>query len=365
MPVAASRRVGSGFLRCPIHRSWRTLAAIIVCTWSLAISVQVFGGEPAPAILGVLAGEVKVIPPEGGVPKPASNGMTVAVGTRVQTGKKSTALVTFLDGSTLTVQPESDVTVKQADVGKKRSRVTVGVNVGTVWARVVKLVDPEPDSSFSLQSNTATATVHDGLIGARQELDNTFTCWTRAGDLWVLEPTGRARAILKPGQMDIVKAGAPSNPQAFFSNHSALRVETPVSVLPVILMPDRARMAGFTDPDTDVNEVFGSYTGMDGQGHRVVEVPAGVSGPFTLILQGEQDGPFLIRIGALYKGVPVDQHQVSGTLQRGARLAAQLTQQLEGMTNDAKTAKMSGVMIGPLESTDLQLPGRVGVLEKP
>jgi len=363
MPVAASRRVGSGFLRCPIHRSWRTLAAIIVCTWSLAISVQVFGGEPAPAILGVLAGEVKVIPPEGGVPKPASNGMTVAVGTRVQTGKKSTALVTFLDGSTLTVQPESDVTVKQADVGKKRSRVIVGVNVGTVWARVVKLVDPE--SSFSLQSNTATATVHDGLIGARQEPDSTFTCWTRAGDLWVLEPTGRARAILKPGQMDIVKAGAPSNPQAFFSNHSALRVETPVSVLPVILMPDRARMAGFTDPETEVNQVFGSYTGIDGEGHRVVEVPAGVSGPFTLILQGEQDGPFLIRIGALYKGVPVDQHQVSGTLQRGARLAAQLTQQLEGMTNDAKTAKVSGVMIGPLESTDLQLPGKVGVPENP
>lgn len=352
MSVAASRRAGPGF-----SLSWRTLAPILVCASSLAISVQVFGGEPAPAILEVLAGEVSVIPPEGGIAKPASNGMTVTVGTRVRTGKKSTALVTFVDGSTLTVQPESDVTVKQADVGKKRSRVTVGVNAGTVWARVVKLVDPE--SSFSLQSNTATATVHDGLIGGRLEPDNTFTCWTRAGDLWVLEPTGRARAILKPGQMETVKAGVPSNPQAFFSNHSALRVEVPASLLPIILMPDRARIAGFTDQDTDVNQVFGSYTGMDGEGHRVVEVPAGVSGPFTLILQGQQDGPFLIRISALYKGVPVDQHQVSGTLQRGDRLAAQLTQQLEGTTNDAKTAKVSGVIVGPLESTDMQLPGKV------
>ena len=356
MSVAASHRAGS-----PFSLAWRTLAPILVCTWSLAISVQVFGGEPAPAILEVLAGEVNIIPPEAEIPKPASNGMTVTVGTRVRTGKKSTALVTFVDGSTLTVQPESDVTVKQAEVGKKRSRVTVGVNAGTVWARVIKLVDPE--SSFSLQSNTATATVHDGLIGGRLEPDNTFTCWTRAGDLWVLEPSGRARAILKPGQMEIVKAGAPSNPQAFFSNHSALRVEVPTSLLPVILMPDRARMAGFTDPDTDVNQVFGSYTGMDGEGHRVVEVPAGVSGPFTLIVQGEQDGPFVIRIAALYKGVPVDEHQVSGTLQRGARLAAELTQRLEGMTSDAKTAKVSGVIIGPLESTDMQLPGKVKVHE--
>jgi hypothetical protein len=342
---------------------WRILAPITVCTWSLAISMQVFGGEPAPAILGVLAGEVTIIPPEGGVAKPASNGMTVAVGTRVQTSRKSTALITFVDGSTLTVQPESDVTIKHADIGKTRSRVTVGVNVGTVWARVVKLVDAE--SSFSLQSNTATATVHDGLIGARQEPDNTFSCWTRAGDLWVLEPTGRAISILKPGQTDIVKAGTPSNPKAFFSNHSALRIETPLSVLPVILMPDRARIAGFTGPETEVNQVFGSYTGMDGEGHRVVEVPAGVSGPFILILQGEQDGPFLISIGALYKGMPVDRHQVSGTLQRGARLAAQLTQRLEGVTNDEKTAKVSGVTIGPLESTDLQLPGKFGVPQNP
>lgn len=362
MSVVVSRRAGSWFLRCPFHLSWRTLAPIMVCTWSLAISAQVFGGEPAPAILGVLAGEVTIIPPEEGVSKPASNGMTVAVGTRVQTSRKSTALITFLDGSTLTVQPESDVTIKQADIGKKRSRVTVGINVGTVWARVVKLIDPE--SSFSLQSNTATATVHDGLIGARQEPDNTFSCWTRTGDLWVLEPTGRARSILKSGQTDIVKAGVPSNPKAFFSNHSALRIETPVSVLPVILMPDRARIAGFTDPETEVNHVFGSYTGMDGEGHRVVEVPAGVSGPFILILQAEQDGPFLISIGALYKGVPIDRHQVGGTLQRGARLATQLTLKLEGVTNDEKTAKVSSVTIGPLEPTDLQLPNKIGVLEK-
>ena len=363
MSVLVSRRAGSWFLRRPFHVSWKTLASVTVCTWSLAISVQVFGGEPAPAILGVLAGEVTIIPPEGGVAKPASSGMTVAVGTRVQTSKKSTALITFVDGSTLTVQPESDVTIKHADIGKNRSRVTVGVNVGTVWARVVKLVDAE--SSFSLQSNTATATVHDGLIGARQEPDNTFACWTRAGDLWVLEPTGRAISILKPGQTDIVKAGAPSNPKAFFSNHSALRIETPLSVLPVILMPDRARIAGFTGPETEVNQVFGSYTGMDSEGHRVVEVPAGVSGPFILILQGEKDGPFLISIRALYKGMPVDQHQVSCTLQRGARLAAPLTQRLEGVTNEEKTAKVSGVTIGPLESADLQLPGKVGVPQNP
>ena len=121
MSVAVSLRAGSGFSRCPFHLSWRTLAPILVCTWSLAVSVQVSGGEPAPAILGVLAGEVNIIPPEGGVAKPASNGMTVTVGTRVQTGKKSTALVTFLDGSTPRPPDQTSSTLKQADApGKKR-----------------------------------------------------------------------------------------------------------------------------------------------------------------------------------------------------------------------------------------------------
>ena len=89
------------------------IAALSVATFSQAAGPPV---ASAAATLNIVAGDVKVISPEGGPARAAKDGMNLAVGAHVVTGQKSTALVTFLDGSTLTVQPNSDATVKQADL---------------------------------------------------------------------------------------------------------------------------------------------------------------------------------------------------------------------------------------------------------
>ena len=310
----------------------------------------------ATATLNIVAGDVKVVSPEAGPARAATDGMNLVVGTHVVTGPKSTALVTFLDGSTLTVQPDSDATVKQADLGGKKSTVRIKVNAGTVWARVVKLVDS--GSSFSLESNAATATVHDGLIGARQEADGTFTCWTRAGILFLVDTSGRIISELDPGQMDAVKTGQPANPHPFFSNHSALRVTASPAVLPLTLMADKARVAGFVSPRFEVNQVFGSFTGLTEQSGHVVEVPAGVAGPFMLILEGQTSGPFEVTVTALYKGAQVSQQQFSGTIEKGERLMSTITQQLDETTaGDPKTAKVLGLMATPFQPMNGPLPG--------
>lgn len=334
------------------------LLIAVVVAGAVAVPSQAAGPSvaSATATLNIVAGDVRVLPPDGGVVREATDGMSVAVGTHVVTGPKSTALVTFLDGSTLTVQPDSHATVRQADVSEKKSTVRIKVNLGTVWARVVKLVDP--GSSFSLESNATTATVHDGLIGARQEADGTFTCWTRAGNLFLVDANGRIIAELKPGQMDAVKSGQPSNPHPFFSNHSALRVTASPGVLPLTLMADRARVAGFVSPRFEVNQVFGSFTGLTEQGSRVVEVPAGATGPFTLILEGYATGPFEVTITGLYKGAQVSQQQLSGTIKKGERLMSTITQQLDEATaGDPKTAKVLGISATPFQPMSGPLPG--------
>lgn len=329
------------------------IAALSVATFSQAAGPPV---ASAAATLNIVAGDVTVISPEGGPARVAKDGMNLAVGAHVVTGQKSTALVTFLDGSTLTVQPNSDATVKQADLGKNQSTVRIKVNLGTVWARVARLVDS--GSSFSLESNSATATVHDGLIGARQEADGTFTCWTRAGTLFLVDPSGRIISELKPGQMDSVKTGEPSKPHPFFSNDSALRVTTSPGGLPLILMADKARLAGFVSPRFEVNQVFGSFTGLTEQGGHIIEVPAGVAAPFTLIVEGQTSGPFEVTIAGLHKGAQVSQQRLSGTVKKGERLVTTIMPQLDDATaGDPKTAKMVGLTATPFQPMDGPLPG--------
>jgi len=344
-------------LRRALILLWTGAVVVIVLLGGATSSRAV--GPPvtsATATLNIIAGDVKVISPEGGPAHPAKDGMNLPVGAHVVTGQKSTALVTFLDGSTLTVQPDSDATVKQADLSKKQSTVRIKVNLGTVWARVARLADS--GSSFSLESNSATATVHDGLIGARQEADGTFTCWTRAGTLFLVDPSGRIISELKPGQMDVVKTCRPSNPHPCFSNDSALRVTTSPDVLPLILMADKARLAGSVSPRFEVNQVFGAFTGLTEQGGHIIEVPAGVAAPFTLIVEGQTSGPFEVTIAGLHKGAQISQQRLSGTIKIGERLVTSIMPQLDDATaGDPKTAKMVGLTATPFQPMVGPLPG--------
>jgi hypothetical protein len=158
--------------------------------------------------------------------------------------------------------------------------------------------------------------------------------------------------------MDSVKTGEPSNPHPFFSNDSALRVTTSPGGLPLILMADKARLAGFVSPRFEVNQVFGSFTGLTEQSGHIIEVPAGVAAPFTLIVEGQTSGPFEVTIAGLHKGAQVSQQRLSGTVKKGERLVTTIMPQLDDATaGDPKTAKMVGLTATPFQPMDGPLPG--------
>mgnify|MGYP001302779084 CR=1 FL=1 len=307
------------------------------------------------ATLSILAGTVQHVPVGSTQPKAAVSGMAVAAGDRVVTGLKSTALVTFLDGSTLTVLPESDVTVKKADIGRTSSSVNIAISVGMVWARVVKLIDLK--SSLSLDSNTATATVHDGLIGAHHFDDGRFICWTRAGGLLVTDRHGRT-VVLLPGEKLQIKGTETLTPETFAPSQSTVTVTTSPGVFPLVEMPDRARVVGFVSPGIDVNQVFGSLTKRLPDGRRQIEVPAGLIGPFLLVLEGRQDGPFSATVTGAFKGTQVYRQEVSGEVRKAGRVSLQVTQQLEPETSDdPKTAKVVGGKVSDAQPCTDPLPG--------
>jgi hypothetical protein len=314
------------------------------------------------ATLNVLSGTVQHVPAAGGRPTPAANGMNLAIGDRVLTGPKSFALITFLDGTTVTAQPESDIAVKKMDLGKKASKVTVQINTGTVWARVVRLMDPE--SGLSFESNTATATVHDGLIGGQQNADGSFACWTRTQGMTVVDKHGRT-IVLIPGEKVLVKEGEELVPQPFLVNQSTLRVTAPAGFLPLVQMPDQARVAGFVMESLDVNQVFGSLTHAAIDRTHVVEVPAGTSGPYVLLLEAQQDGPVIVNVVGSFKGSPAYQLDLSVIMKQGERVRTDITQQLDpaGET-DPKTAKVLSGKATPWRPITGPLPGMVHVNPK-
>jgi hypothetical protein len=283
--------------------------------------------------------------------------MDLAIGDRVLTGPEARALLTFLDGTTVTVEPESEVRIAAAEVTDSGSSVSIQILAGTVWGRVSGLFDR--GSTVTLESNTATGVVKDGLTGAQQNPDGSFVCWVRGAEMLVTGKQGQPPLLLQSDQATTVQPGATPAPRAFAVNQSVLRVSTGTGVLPLVLMPDRARVAGFVSPGIEVNQVFGSFTGETGDA-RVVELPAGQPGPYTLVLEGRGDGPFQVTVAGLFQGNEVYRQTHTGPLRRGERLATQVSQQLDpGAGGDPRTARVQAGSVNPLQTWDAPLPGKL------
>jgi hypothetical protein len=275
------------------------------------------------------------------------------MGDRVVTGPDGRALITFLDGSTVTVEPASEVTVREAQVdGREASRLRVLVTVGTVWARVAGWLGGR--ATLTLESNAYSATAHDGLIGAQQRGDGVFVCWTRAGTLEVVDAAGAGQATLRPGQKATLAAGRLPATEGFAVNQSTLEVATSGPVLPLLVMPDGVRVAGFVPPGIEVNQVFGSLTA-GGTGARTVEVPAGLSGPFVLWLAAVGDGPFTVTVTGRHQGTVTYRHERTGTAQRGQAQRAEVIQLMTAGA-DPRTARAGSAGMSALRPD----PGRPG-----
>jgi hypothetical protein len=289
-------------------------------------------------------------------PAAAVSGSDLEIGDRVVTGPTGRALITFLDGSTVTVEPASDVTVKVAEMdGRDASRLRVLVTVGTVWARVAGWLAGR--ASLTLESNAYSATAHDGLIGAQQQQPSgTFVCWTRAGALAVTDTTGATVAQVQPGQKVTLATGRPAAIEGFAVNQSTLGVATTGPVLPLVVMPDGRRVAGFVQPGIDVNQVFGSLTAGPA-GARTVEVPAGMAGPFMLVLIAVGDGPFTVTVTGRHRGAETYRQEQTGQAHRGQGLRAEIIQTMSG-GSDPRTARADRAGMSTLRPETMR-PGTV------
>ena len=311
------------------------VVAAIMLTASAGAEQRTLGASTV-ATLTVLSPPVQAARGDAGGLAPAVSGADLQIGDRVITGPAGRALITFLDGSTVTVEPASDVTVRVAEMdGGDASRLRILVTVGTVWARVATWLAGR--AALTLESNAYSATAHDGLIGAQQQRDGTFVCWTRAGSIEVAGTTGGAMARIEPGQKVTLGPGRPAAVEGFAVNQSALGVMVTGPVLPLVVMPDGRRVAGFVEPGIEVNQVFGSLTG-GAAGPRAVEVPAGVSGPYVLLLVAVGDGPFTVTVTGRHRGTETYRLEQTGEAHRGQGLRAEIIQTMSG-GRDPRTAR--------------------------
>lgn len=86
------------------------------------------------------------------------DGAVLQAGTRIRTTAISEALLTFFNGSTFKLEPNTDILIEQLECDENRHTVIVIRQwIGTTWSRVVEMVDP--GSRYEIRTPSAAALV--------------------------------------------------------------------------------------------------------------------------------------------------------------------------------------------------------------
>ena len=266
----------------------------VVLVPALLIAIQ----RPAAAsstVLTILAGTAEVARASADFAV-AADGDLVARGDRVRTAARSHAVVTFFDGSTLTLEPSTTITVEDASADGAAISIRISQAIGRTWASVSRLTDR--NSRFELRTPTSTAGVRGTGFITEVRVDGSSAIQTTDG---VVEVAAQGQTVsVGVGQATTVALNAP--PTAPFSappppNRLRFGVHSPAYLAVVdplgracgLVLPGPTlvrQIPGCLVTDPGVEPQLIDLPDAPGGSYSLVVFPVGTGGPYTLTASG-------------------------------------------------------------------------------
>jgi hypothetical protein len=276
-----------------------TRAFVILCCLALCVTTVLGSGGapvaakvPAPipsasrpaAVLTVISGAVE-LRAAGTAFAPALDGAVIYVGSTVRTSADARAVLTLFEGSTVELEPASDITIEEATSRGGSTIVELAQSLGRSWHVVTHLTTP--DSRYEVKTPAATASVRgtafevalvDGPSGS------TTTVTTVEGLVATSDAAAVSTVLVGPDQMTTVRANAlPEPPRSAPAAQRVVTVSAP-SESSIVVDP-LGRANGMRDGKV-VAQTPGARVRMEG-GTIVVTLPNVPEGVFaTTIADG-------------------------------------------------------------------------------
>jgi hypothetical protein len=165
------------------------LLPVLVLTILLAATLVGCGGPsgtPSPlASLSKAVGDVSVSN-DGGSWTGAHVGMSLDTGDGVKTGDDSTAQITFLDGSTVDLEANTEIDIVALEISSETGSKTITLDqiIGDTVSRVTHLIDPE--SSYEIDTPSGTAGVRGSVMVVHVGPDGTAVVTNQEGEVYTI-----------------------------------------------------------------------------------------------------------------------------------------------------------------------------------
>ena len=255
-----------------------TLAFVLVTTGLIAV----FFAAPVEAhssTVTVLDGSVQVRH-AGGQFALITDGDVVARGDTVRTAADSHGVLTFFDGTTVELEPETLITIDDLQASASGDKiVAISQVIGRTWHVVTHLVSG--DSHYDVKTPTATAIVRGTAFQVAVAADGTTSTETTEGDVSTI---GQGTDVhVRAGQITSVSPGsAPGSPQAV--PEPAATVKVTVDLTHNAIVTDADGRAVGVQNGVPIRYVPGSTVAVV-DGRLVITIPNAERGVFSTFIR--------------------------------------------------------------------------------
>ncbi|MFQ5997308.1 MAG: FecR domain-containing protein, partial [Dehalococcoidales bacterium] len=274
-----------------------TIALFLLLGVSLSGAPNYLFSSPALAsqcTLSILSGSVEVQKPGTDNSRPGNNGMTLTVGTRIKTAPDSHALLTFFEGSTLKLEPNSDVEIQQVEsTGEQSTTIILKQWLGRTWSRVVKMADP--GSHYQIETPSATAIVR-GTLFATEVDENGFTKVSTIEGLVSVVTMDKEVQLPANKQAQVETGTAPAQSLALPNPKSEILIMTNMPALGSVTDPTGSS-TGNLPSGLSFNQILGSQSLSPSEDSQLITIVEPVTGEYIISLRYLAEGiaPFSIQ----------------------------------------------------------------------
>ncbi len=244
----------------------------------------------ASTALTIIGGDVQVSS-QGGPFEAARDGAILSPGDIIRTGVDARAVLTYFEGSTVAIEPSSELAISEAHASPDGSTVVVMTqNFGRTWHVVTKLISG--GSKYEVRTPAATASVRGTAfeVGVAQQAngESTTAIITTEG---AVAAAARATAALPEPEPVIVPAGFQTT-----SRSTERKPEAPV----LVPEPERRVTVNISNDNSVVVDPLGRSNGYK-DGKLVLQTPGAqvqnVGGKLTITLPNLPDGKVSTVVG--------------------------------------------------------------------
>ncbi|MFC2006366.1 FecR domain-containing protein, partial [Chloroflexota bacterium] len=281
----------------------RKIAIPVILALLITLGASIFGVfnllSPHPVLvsqctLSILSGSVEVQNPGSDTAQQGTDGMTLNAGARVKTAPHSHVLLTFFEGSTVKLEPNTDVEIRQVEYSNEQSTtIVVKQWLGRTWSRVIKMADS--GSHYQIETPSASAVVRGTLFTTEVEETGFTKVATTEG---LVSVAAHDEEVYVPAnQQTQVETGViPTQPVTVPEPKSEIIITIGMPAVGSVSDPTGSS-TGILASGLSFNQIIGSQSSSPSEGDQIITIVEPKTGEYTLTMRYVDEGkaPFSIR----------------------------------------------------------------------